>query len=955
MLGNRDHSEWLLEREQLLDEIRRLKEENAALKNLVKHDASSVAVIKEHQAQLLTAMRRLSAQEKVALFRSFFRGRDDVFPKRWFSKTSGKGGYQPVCTREWNPQFCDKRKYKCADCPSRDFAPLDYNAVFNHLAGRDEYGRDVIGVYAITEDNKCHFVCADFDDKSCEHGYKDDVLAYCSVCKEWQVPASVERSRSGNGAHVWIFFEEPIAAAKARRLGYCILTEATSRCGKMSFKSYDRFIPNQDFLPEGGFGNLIALPLQGKARKEGNSVFVDENFVPYNDQWEYLLSIRKLSEEAVDKIVALHSVEQETMGKMSKSTESKPWDTPTPQNITPSDLPQSVNITKANTLYIPLNGLSAKVVNHLKRIASFKNPEFFSRQAMRLPTFNVPRIICCAEMDDEYIMLPRGCEDAVVSLFGQSNVTVNITDETNTGKHIRVEFNGQLRPEQSAAVQSMLEYNNGVLSATTAFGKTVTAAALIAERKVNTLILVHTKALLEQWKERLETFLDIDYKEEKPTPKRGRWKTWSPIGTLSSSNDSLHGIIDIATMQSCLSDDGVKPFVRDYGMVIVDECHHVSSVCFETVLKYANAHYVYGLTATPMRKDGHQPIIFMQCGLIRYMADARQLILSQSFARILVPRYTSFRMLTDDKLTFTQMSHLLAEDRLRNEQIVGDISDAIDAGRTPIVLTSLTSHVETLATILQQLDYNVITLVGSESAKEKRLRMERLKSIADNERLVIVATGKYVGEGFDFARLDTLFLAMPVSWKGIVTQYAGRLHREHKDKTEVRIYDYVDLRVQVCENMFKRRLHSYKSMGYAIANKPADAESADASGIFSGSDFSIQFVPDIQYAKKNIIISCPCIKIKQPNNITKILQEKVHEGLDVIVFTRDDTTLNNIGIDTKIIESLNLSCAIIDKKTIWYGNANFVNLCARMEDETIRFCDVNIANDFLDFLYSKIK
>ena len=334
------------------------------------------------------------------------------------------------------------------------------------------------------------------------------------------------------------------------------------------------------------------------------------------------------------------------MGKLSTTSESKPWETPIPQKITHIDFPANFVLIRSNMLYIPLQGFSAKAVNHLKRIASFKNPEFYARQGMRLSTYNIPRIISCADMEEDYIALPRGCEDALIALLEDNQVSYSIEDKTNHGENIAVEFKGELREEQKAAVANLTAHSNGILNATTAFGKTVTAIGLIAERKVNTLILVHTKALLDQWKSRLEEFLQIDFTEDDLPKKRGRRKAFSPFGTLDSKGNSLHGKIDIALMQSCLEDSGVKPFVRDYGMLIVDECHHVSAVNFERILKYANACYVYGLTATAIRKDGHQPIIFMQCGPIRYSADAKTQMASQTFTRLLVPRFTSYRELT---------------------------------------------------------------------------------------------------------------------------------------------------------------------------------------------------------------------------------------------------------------------------------------------------------------------
>ena len=314
--------------------------------------------------------RVLSVEERVELFRSLYKGREDVFARRWQGKE--KAGYQPACLNDKSP-VCWERKHKCIDCPNRQLIPLTYNDFYKHLEGKDVNGEDVIGLYVLNEDNTCNLLCADFDDKNCEHGYQDDVQAFVDVCKSWNVPCSVERSRSGNGAHVWIFFETPVLAVKARRLGNAILTEAMNRDGRISFKSYDRFFPNQDTLPEGGFGNLVALPLQGKARKEGNSVFVDENFEAYPDQWDYLLHIEKLPEYRLEEILK-RTANILPLGELSKTSESKPWEVPGAPQITRMDFSSELTITRTNMLYIPLNQLSPEVLNHLKRIASFRNP-----------------------------------------------------------------------------------------------------------------------------------------------------------------------------------------------------------------------------------------------------------------------------------------------------------------------------------------------------------------------------------------------------------------------------------------------------------------------------------------------------------------------------------------------------------------------------------------------------
>lgn len=405
---------------------------------------------------------------------------------------------------------------------------------------------------------------------------------------------------------MWILFDGPIKAKTGRCLGNAILTEAMERDGRLSFKSYDRFFPNQDFMPSGGFGNLVALPLQGKARKKGNSVFVDDDFVPFVDQWEYLQDIKKMSAAEVERPGSRY--DKDPLGELSKSSESAPWERPQPRPMTKADFPKSITITRSSGIYIPTLGLSAKVVNHLKRLAAFKNPEFYAKLGMRLPVYNLPRIVSCSEMKDGYLMLPRGCEETTVDFFKSNDIVVRIEDKTNPGQKIEVEFKGSLYEEQQRAIESLEAHRCGTLYATTAFGKTVTAAALIAQKKINTLILVHTKALLDQWRERLEEYLSTDFRPEQQPKGRGRRKKFQQFGALSSRENTLNGKIDIALLQSCMSDNEVKPFVRDYGMVIVDECHHAPAVNFERVLREVNARYVYGLTATPIRKDGHQPI-----------------------------------------------------------------------------------------------------------------------------------------------------------------------------------------------------------------------------------------------------------------------------------------------------------------------------------------------------------
>ena len=951
----------------LLLELEQLRMENARLKEILQANGIAYDVVSTYAyeekvySDISFPEVHLGKEKRIELFRSLFRGREDVFARRWYSKVTNKSGYQPVCVNEWRRGLCDKKAIKCADCPNRNFLSLGYDDVCRHLIGNDENGCDVVGIYAIMSDNNCAFLCTDFDDKSCKHRYKDDVLAFVGVCRDWNIPYSIERSRSGNGAHVWIFFNAVVPAYKARRLGNAILTEAMSRDGRMAFDSYDRFFPNQDRMPEGGFGNLVALPLQGKARKDLNSVFVDDEFFAYRDQWTYLAQVQKIEEQKVDVILQQHI--HEDLGVLSTSSESKPWVTPVPQNINSADFTKAITITVADKIYIPLNSISAKVLNHIKRIAAFRNPEFYKKQAMRMSTYGIPRIISCFDITDDYLAMPRGCKEAIMKLLDSNGAKYTIVDETNHGKAVAVTFLGTEREEQLDAIESLLPFDNGVLHATTAFGKTVTAASLTARRKVNTLILVHSKALLTQWHERLSEFLDIDYKEPEPVKKRGRRKAFSPIGCLDSTTNTVHGVIDIALLQSCFEDGEVKSFVQDYGMVIVDECHHVSSITFEKVLKSVKAQYVHGLTATPIRKDGQQPIIFMQCGPIRFSADSKSQIQKQSFRRYLIPRFTSYRSITDDKQSFPALQKSLAADEVRNSLIVDDVRKTLESGRTPIVLTGIKQHVHLLAERLKSYANNIIQLTGTCTAKEKREALQRLQEIPADEPLVIVATGQYVGEGFDYPRLDTLFLALPISWKGLLEQYAGRLHRENDGKKDVRIYDYIDIHEPVCDNMYHNRLRAYAAIGYQtvqlgqptlfeeICDLPAYYEDSQ---IFNGMTFFKSLIKDIATAKQSLVISSPRLYRVTNNKLVSLLKEQSANGVEVAIVTamHDEQCdfLQSSGLHVTTKPNLKLCTIIIDKSLVWYGNVNALGFYSD-KDNIIKLKDDRIAAEMLNVLF----
>ena len=801
---------------------------NAAEKELFALDAKR-AVLEERIKQLqklkhsITKVRDQSAQpidgkvtnessenEKIALFSSLFKGREDVFPKRFESLKTGKSGYQPCCRNEWIRGICRKPKVKCADCKNSDFIPVTDDIIRNHLTGTDVYSnskRDyIIGIYPLLIDETCWFLAIDFDKKN----WMDDVSAYLETCKTYSVQAILERSRSGNGGHVWIFFSEPIPASQARRLGSFILTETMDRRPEIGLNSYDRFFPSQDTMPKGGFGNLIALPLQKKPREKGNSVFLDENFIPHQDQWGFLSSVQKMSSSEVETIINQAVNRGGIIGVKIVATDEddiEPWlEPPSRKNkeipIT-GPLPDQIKLVLGNQIYIEKEILSPSLRNRIIRLAAFQNPEFYKAQAMRFPTFDKPRIINCCEDFPKYIGIPRGYLEEIISLLESLNIEVQLIDERFHGEPVDVKFIGTLRPEQEKAAEAMLNSDTGVLSASTAFGKTVIAIYLIAKRGVNTLILVHRRQLLDQWVARVSSFLNLD-------PKK--------IGQIGGGKRKPSGVIDVAIIQSISRKGIVDDIVGEYGHLIVDECHHISARSFEIAARQSKAKYITGLSATVIRKDGHHPIIFMNCGPVRYKVDDRKQADNRPFSHKVIVRSTDFQipahLINKESLMIHELYAALIVDEKRNQMIVEDIVRAVNEGRIPVVLTERREHLEKLSSLLSSKVENIFIMKGGMGKKQRKTLADKMKAV-DAER-VILATGRYLGEGFDDSRLDTLFLTLPVSWKGTLSQYAGRLHRLHDMKTEVIIYDYADMNVSMLVKMYRRRISGYKAIGYEI-------------------------------------------------------------------------------------------------------------------------------------------
>jgi superfamily II DNA or RNA helicase len=744
--------------------------------------------------------------DKVKLFRQLFRGRPDLYPTRFISKKTGKPGYTPDCANKFVHGVCELPKVKCGDCTKQAFRPFDDAAVLAHLKGKH-----TMGVYAMLQDETCSFLAVDFDKSS----WTEDARAFVETSRQLGLPAIVERSRSGNGAHVWFFFSAPVAAATARKMGCHLITETMARRHELSMDSYDRLFPSQDTMPRGGFGNLIALPLQHGPRQKGNSVFLDDNFVAFPDeqQWAFLASVVRIDPLTIERIASEAARAGSVVGLRvadAPDDDIAPWarmpsGVPRAMRIT-EPLPKRVSAVLAQRLFLEKAGLPSPLLNQLKRLAAFQNPEFYKKQSMRLSTATTPRVINCAEELPQHVALPRGCLYEVEELLLAHGIALAVDDQRVQGAPLDLRFQGTLTAVQEHAARALLAHETGVLVAPPGVGKTVLGTYLVASRACSTLVLVHRKPLLDQWIAQLAVFLGIEPKE---------------IGQIGAGKRAPNARLDVAMIQSLVRKDSVADLVAGYGQVIVDECHHLPAVSFERVLSAVKARYVVGLTATPLRRDGHHPITRMQLGPVRFSVDAKTHAGRRPFEHRLLVRETAFRIQAPLAAPGIQEIYAaLAKDEPRNEMILNDVIRALEDGRSPILLTERKDHLEYFATRLQPMARHLVVLQGGMGAKAQRAAQAQLAGTPSSEERLVLATGRYIGEGFDDARLDTLFLAMPVSWKGTLVQYTGRLHRLHPGKSVVCIFDYVDCEVPMLRRMFEKRLRGYRAIGYARGEAP---------------------------------------------------------------------------------------------------------------------------------------
>ena len=769
-----------LEREELIKIIDALKQENISLKEKLYGKPK----------KMIKNIKEISSEEKIRIFEEVFKGRKDIYAKRWESNKTGKSGYSPACANEFNQSKCGKPRMKCSECPFRELLPLTESIIKKHLKG------DItIGIYPLLPGDMCNFLVIDFDKKT----YKQDVLAFWNTCDEFNIPIYVERSRSGNGAHVWMFFEESMPAKVARKVGNILLTKTMEK-KSLDLDSYDRIFPNQDTIPKGGFGNLIALPFQGKSAKLGNTVFVNRRFEPIENQIEVLINIKKMRYEEIYEFVDKYKdddYKEFDIQELENEEELPPKD-----NLKDIIFSNNIQCMIENQIYINKSNLLPKEITYLKRLASFTNPKFYELQKLRMPIFyeTTPRIISCFEEGDTYLVLPRGCMDKIKEICKTSKVKLILKDKREKGIPTDYKFIGTLDKKQEKAMNQLLSHDIGVLSAATGFGKTVISAKIISELKTNVLIIVNRNNLLEQWKEKLSYFLGISKKE---------------IGQIGGGKENLNGKLDIASFQSLYKRENLDELVKNYGLVIVDECHHVAAFSFERVLKSMRAKHVYGLTATPTRKDGWHKIIYMQCGDIRCRVNNKD---SKSSKKVIV-RKTNYRYAPLEEMetiSFSEILNDMSHNELRNSIILQDVKQSVADGRIPIVLTERLEHLNILKQKLEELQVPVVIYKGNMGKKKTKEMQEIIQNADKNQQArIILATSSSIGEGFDDSRLDTLFLTMPVSWKGRIIQYVGRLHRNHKDKEELIVYDYLD-NMKILERMYYKRIKGYKASGYEI-------------------------------------------------------------------------------------------------------------------------------------------
>lgn len=921
----------------------RLEEAGVSYANIVSGDAEGVVEL--YDPDQGARIKKFDVTDKIAsdFFMMFCRGRKDVYDLRYTNPKTGKNGYYSQCFNRWDRGCHIQKKdgVRCKDCELRAYKPVTLPLIKAHMNGTDPNGNDVVAIYPMLENNLCQLLVFDFDNHAkgaeqedyanIDDGWKEEINALRRICKNLDVDAVVERSRSGRGAHLWIFFKEMVPARLARRFGFALLEKGAESVNLKSFKYYDRMIPTQDALPEGGLGNVIALPLQGMALKSGNSAFIDENWNAYEDQLNVLAGTRRLTRQGIEDYLSLW---YSTGSTSEDNGTDAPWDKNS--EIEAGSVKGVVRIVLADRIYIDSTGMSNKTKRQLRRMATFSNKQYFQNQAMDMPNYDESRFIYLGSDEGKYIVLPRGLREEILKKFDNAGISYKIEDKRTKGQELNISFRGELRESQIPAVETMLENETGILHAATAFGKTVVCCDMIARRGISTLILVDRADLMNQWIKRLEEFLDIDEELPEYQTKTGRTrKRKSLIGNLQGAHDTLTGIVDVAMIRSLKKKDGFHPKLKEYAQVYFDECHHAASDSAIEVLQEINAKYVYGVTATPKRGDGKEKINEFLLGPIRYRFTAKDRAEEQNINHLVYPRFT--RTVKPHHLSKTPYGNdayeLIRNNDVRDEQIIRDVADCVQAGRTPVVLTKYVDHAKKLSERLKTYADRLILLTGANGTKARRAQVEELNKVDNSDSLILVGTGSLLGEGFDFPRLDTLFMATPVSGENVVEQYVGRLNRDYDGKENVIVYDYVDSHIPKFDKMYSARMKAYKKIGYELCVN-MDGEKQKANAIYDIENYAETYLKDLEEANSAVVVSSPRLNNQKVDRIINMLGKRRELGVKVTIVTwhpdaykygKDDVRmelmerLRKAGFEIRLVEETCEHYAVIDNEIVWYG------------------------------------
>ena len=910
--------------------------------------------------------------EKMAVrFFSMFWGREDVYAKR-----GKEGGYFPQCDNRWNSSLCPKQQGKkifCNECEHKKWTKVRARKIIAHLIGNKEDGSDVIGVYPLLPDGKCRFIVFDFDN----HEKGAEATDFANIDDEWHkevdalrkiciingIKPLVERSRSGRGAHVWIFFKKAIPAGVARNFGFLLLDKGSASINLKSFHYYDRMYPSQDVA--NGIGNLIALPLQGQALKNGNSAFIDENWNAYPNQWDILFNnTEKLSIKEIEQYMGKWREElaenKEKVYDADRYTRPKPWRKKC--EFFKEDVVGKIHIVLSNGIYIDTLNLMPRIQNQIRSLAAFDNPEFYKNKRLVYSNYYNFSAVYLGKDIDGYIQIPRGLREKIIEECEKAGIPIDVSDEREIGHPIRVDFKGDLRTQQELAAEKLLSHSDGVLSAATAFGKTVVCSYLIAERKVNTLILLQSKDLLNQWIDELNKFLEIREEPPEYITKTGRKKKRQDvIGVLHGNKNTLTGIIDVAMVGSMYKKGEFNDLVNSYGMVIMDECHHAASKTSIELLQKINAKYVYGVSATPKRGDDLDKIIYMLLGPLRHKFTSLERAQEQGIGHYFIPRYTRVVDNIESKNDINKAYNLISDSKVRNEMIIEDVRSCVNKKQTPVILTRFKDHAKYLYDGLKNMADHVFLPYGDNSDKKNADIRAELKKIPQDETLILIATGQKIGEGFDFPRLDVLMLAAPVSFEGRLEQYVGRLNRDYEGKEAVYVYDYIDSHIRFFDRMYAKRLRTYKKIGFSIWTEDKQPKQT-INAIYDSGNYTEKFERDLVEAEKTIVISSPNISQDKIERFLYLIKERQEEGVKVTVITTDPEEIiygnsdicyeliremEQIGINVITKTEVEERFAVIDDELVWHGG---MNLLGKVDvwDNLMRIKSQEVAAELLE-------